>query len=97
MIQTPTPRGALAGLKTAAKNNAKAGIRLAARLVVRFPALKKFLIRAIKQFPALDRRMRATVNPFDALGARRATEPGDLSPAGQAVLRRLYSDAHRKS
>ena len=97
MIQTPTSHDALAKAKAAAKNKAKAGIRLATRLVVKSPALKKFLIQTIKRFPALDRRIRATVNPFDAMAARRATGAGDLSPSAQAVLRRLRPNEHRKT
>ncbi|MGR4872141.1 hypothetical protein ACIPRI_25100 [Variovorax sp. LARHSF232] len=97
MIQTPTPHNALAKIKAAMKSKAKAGIRVAARLVVKSPALKKFLIQTIKRFPALDRRVRATVNPFDALAVRRTSAPGDLSPAAQAVLRRLQPNAQRKT
>ena len=97
MIQTPTSRDALARLKSAAKNKTKAAVRVGARIVVKNPALKKFLIDTVKRFPALDRRMRAAVNPFDTTSARRAAGPSDLSPAAQAVLRRLRPEASRKS
>lgn len=96
MIQTPTRQSALASLKAAAKNQAKAAIRLGARLIVKSPSLKKFLVQTIQRFPAIDRRMRATVNPFDAMGARRAAGPEDLSPAAQAVLRRFQPGSLRK-
>ena len=97
MIQTPTSHDALARAKAAAKNTAKAGIRLATKLVVKSPALKKFLIQTIKRFPALDRRVRAAVNPFDALAVRRANGAADLSPSAQAVLRRLHPNERRKT
>jgi len=97
MIQTPTFRDALARLKSAAKNKTKAAVRVGARIVVKNPAIKKFLIDTVKHFPALDRRMRAAVNPFDTTSARRAAGPSDLSPTAQAVLRRLRPEANRKS
>ncbi|SFN06944.1 hypothetical protein [Variovorax sp. OV329] len=95
MIQTPTFRDALASLKSAAKNKTKAAIRIGARIAVKIPALKKILVDSVKRFPGLDRRMRAAVNPFDAANVRRASGPSDLSPAAQAVLRRLHPKAPR--
>jgi hypothetical protein len=96
MIQTPPSQDALPKLSAAAKKMAKAGIRLAARLVGKSPTLKKLLVQTVKRFPALDRRMRASVNPLAAMAGRRA-EAGGLSPAGQAILRRLQPDARKKS
>jgi len=94
MIHIPQLKDAVARSKATLKRIAKAGIGRAAHLVGKSPALKKLLIRTIKRFPAVERRMRASVNAFDSTGTRHASS-GDLSPAAQAVLRRLLASGKK--